>query len=133
MPQVPGGRRRTHPRDRFSVPQQVFNLPETIETLRNEADSGQHGHRQMTLYKHGPATVALFLFEQTGANLREHSTDGFVTIHTLAGCLTVHAEGQTYSLPAHSLMTLAPNVPHDVVADEPSQMLLTVCLEEDDA
>lgn len=131
MTQVPEERRRVHPRDRFSVPQQVFNLRETAETLRKEPDSGQHGHRQMTLFKHGPATVALFLFEKAGAGLREHTTEGFVTIHTLGGTLTVHAEGQTHTLTEHALLTLAPKVPHDVVAEEPSQMLLTVCLEED--
>lgn len=124
----PSPRLRDHPRDRFAEPVREFNLDASTASLRAEPGTGQHGHRQIALYRHGPSTVALYLFDQS-AELREHVVDGFVTIHVLDGRLVVHAKGQTHDLAAGNLLTIAPNVPHDVQAREASRMLLTISLE----
>ena len=85
-------------------------------------------HRQETLYKHGSLTLALFVFER-GAQMAPHLADGVVTIHVLEGWLRISAEGQVRDLKAGSLLVLAPGVKHDVHAEEPTRMLLTVCLD----
>lgn len=121
-------RLRQHPRDRFVAPQHPYDLDEVATKLRQEFEAGQSGHRQETLYKRGPTTVALFLFGHL-TRLPPHRTQGVVVIQVLDGHLQVTAEGQVHDLHAGHLLVLAPGVEHDVVAREESRMLLTVHLD----
>src|SRR5665213_2513183 len=121
-------RLRQHPTPRFAAPQHQYDLSEVVTKLRQEFEAGQAGHRQETLYKRGPTTVALFLFGHL-TRLAPHRTKGVVTIHLLKGHLQVTAEGQVHDLHAGHPVVLAPGVEHDLVALEESQMLLTVHLD----
>ena len=121
-------RLRTHPEQRFLAGHRKIDLNEATAGLRAEGRPGGGGHRQTTLYKHGGATIALFLFD-AGGRMAEHRTNGTVTIHALDGRLRVAAGGEAHELTAGQLVALAPGVPHDVTAVEPSRMLLTVHLE----
>lgn len=131
MTQTPGDRLREHPHDRFATNQAVFSLAAAAATLRAEPGAGRHGHRQQVLYRHGPTTLALFVFEQ-GAALPPHTADGTVIIQTVEGELRVGTDAQQYLLPAGSIVTLAPGVRHEVAALRPSVMLLTVNLRSAD-
>ena len=121
-------RLRQHPTHRFAAPQHQYDLNSVTAKLRQELDAGQAGHCQETLYKHGPTTVALFLFGHL-TRLPPHRTKGVVTIYLLEGHLEVKAEGEVHDLYAGHLLALAPGVEHDVVAREESRMLLTVHLD----
>lgn len=120
-------RLRQHPEPRFAAPQHAFNLDEVAAELERELHAGEAGHRQQTLYKHGPTSVSLFLFGHL-TRLAPHRAKGVVTIHVLSGHLQVTAEGQANDLRAGRLLVLAPGVEHDVVARQESRMLLTVHL-----
>lgn len=122
-------RLRPHPEKRFAPDEHVFDLKVAAAELKAEP-SGQHGHKQIALFKHGPATLALFMFD-AGARLDDHVIDGPVIIQTLTGHLSIQTEQRTYALPAGTLLRLAPGVKHDVQASEASQMLLTICVEGD--
>jgi quercetin dioxygenase-like cupin family protein len=128
---TPNDRTRTHPEERFAPPAQAFDLAGAAAELAREPSTSSRGHRQKTLYRHGAATLALFLFE-AGARMPQHRAAGTVFIQALEGRLTVQAEGRRHELPAGSVLVLAPDVPHDVTAEGPSQMLLTVCLVQTD-
>lgn len=121
-------RLREHPEQRFHPPQIKIDLDSVAATLRAEPAAEHRPHCQETLYRHGPLTIALFLFER-GASMPQHVAEGVVTVQVLEGRLTMTAEGQVHDLPAGSLLILAPGVQHDVQASEPTKMLLTVCLE----
>jgi quercetin dioxygenase-like cupin family protein len=123
----PADRTRTHPTERFAAPAQAFDLDAAAAELAGETTAAHGGHRQKTLYRHGPSTLALFLFEPGGA-LREHRTNGIVFIQILRGRLTVHAAGQRHDLPAGRVLVMSPGVPHDLHAEEHTHMLLTVSL-----
>jgi quercetin dioxygenase-like cupin family protein len=125
-------RLRPHPKERFAAPQHQFNLDETIATLRQELQSGQAGHRQQALYKHGPTSISLFLFGHF-TRLPPHRVDGVVSIHVLKGHLRVMAQGESHDLRSGHLLVLAPGIEHDVVAHEESEVLLTVNLESTDS
>jgi quercetin dioxygenase-like cupin family protein len=127
----PQGRLRERPSRRFAAEERRFNLEDVARKLKSEDSASTQGHRQIALYRHGPTTVALFLFER-GRGLHEHRAEGFVTIHCVAGHLSVTTPAAAHDLPAGTLLTLAPNVPHDVNALEESRMLLTVALETRD-
>ena len=125
---TPADRTRTHPNERFAAPAQAFDLNAAAEELSREATAPHAGHRQKSLYRHGPASLSLFVF-QPGAELREHRTNGTVFIQVLQGRLTVGAAGERHDLPAGRVLVLAPGVPHDLRAEELTRMLLTVSLQ----
>ena len=121
-------RLRQHPEERFDPPQLQINLQDVAARLRNEPTAEYGKHRQETLYRYGPLTIALFVFEQ-GASMAQHKAEGVVTVQVLQGRLRMSADGERHDLPTGSLLVLAPGVSHDVLAMEPTRMLLTVCLE----
>lgn len=121
-------RLRRHPTERFAGPSRVLSLPEVLRGLRSEDHPARDGHRQVTVFRRGNATLVLFAFEAGGA-LRKHTAQGLVTLHVLEGRLGVDADGIEHELVAGSMLVLDPGVLHDVRARERSAMLLTVHLE----
>jgi quercetin dioxygenase-like cupin family protein len=121
-------RLRPHPTERFSAPQQLIDLRAAAADLAREAASAPHRHRQKTLIRYGHTTVALFHFAQ-GATMPEHLAHGTVSIHVLEGRMTIRTTDQQQTLAAGHILVLAPDVKHDLHADEESHMLLTVHLE----
>lgn len=119
---------RTPPRERFSVSEHQVDLAQATQALREESGSGQHGHRQMALFRHGPETVALYSFEP-GSHLPAHTVEGPVLIQALNGRLKVQTDNTTHELAGGQLLRLSPNVSHSVEAVEASDMLLVVCVE----
>lgn len=126
--ETPAERTRQHPTERFAPPAQAFDLDAAAAELAAETTTPRAGHRQKTLYRHGPASLSLFLF-QPGGELREHRTNGTVFIQVLRGRLTVHAGTHPHDLPAGRVLVIAPGVPHDLHAEELTHMLLTVSLQ----
>lgn len=121
-------RLRQHPEQRFDPPQIQVDLEEVAATLLAESVGPNRKHRQQTIYRHGPLTLALFLFE-AGASLPQHTAKGVVTVRVLQGRLKISAMEQVHELRTGSVLVLAPGVEHDVVAVEASRMLLTVFLD----
>ena len=119
-------RLRTHPEERLAAPVQLVDLAATAASLRREPHAPVAGHRQIAVYRHGPVTLVTFVFEPNGV-LKEHRTDGVVTIHSLSGHLRVIAEEEAYDLTPGRLIALAPDIPHTVLAVTAAEMLLTVC------
>lgn len=120
-------RLRAHPRERLAAPVQRIDLQQAAALLRAEPHAPSAGHRQVALVRRGAFSLILFLFEP-GAVLKEHRTDGEVTIHVLSGRLDVTAAGHSTELGAGGIVAIAPGEVHDVRALEASEMLLTVCM-----
>jgi quercetin dioxygenase-like cupin family protein len=77
-------------------------------------------------------TVAMFVFDK-GAKMPQHVAEGVVMVQVLHGRLRMSAEGQEHRLSTGQVLMLAPSVTHDVQADEPTEMLLTVSLQNSPA
>lgn len=114
-------------RDRFAAPEQSIDLDEAGRRLLAEPHAGQHGHRQIALYKTNHTTLALFAFE-AGGRMPKHRARGTVIVQVLRGSLRIATPDATHALSAGQILVLAPGVPHDVSADEAAQMLLTVSM-----
>ena len=123
---TPEERLRPHSHERLAAPVQRFDFAATTALLRAEAHASVSGHRQIALVRRGSLSVILFAFEADGF-IKEHSTDGEVTIHVLAGQLDVTVNGDVLHVNAGELVALAPKQPHAVRAPVASDMLLTVC------
>jgi hypothetical protein len=76
-----GDRLREHPETRFSDDQQVLDLNEATRELLSEPPSVSEaqGHKQKALFRHGPMTIGLWVFEPDGC-LPDHVLDGDVMI-----------------------------------------------------
>ncbi len=119
---------RVRPQDRFAGPLHRYDLDVAAVHLRGEVHPGVAGHRQETLYKRGPTTVALFVFKAQ-ARLAPHRTKGTVVILVMKGRISVAAEGQTNDLGPGELLVLAASIQHELLAHVESEMLLTVHLD----
>jgi quercetin dioxygenase-like cupin family protein len=85
----------------------------------------QSGLYAKTLYKSADFRTVLITMERA-AHMKEHHTDGSISIHVLKGSVHVHAQGQTHALTTASLFMLAPSIKHDVEAQEDAAFLLTI-------
>ncbi len=121
-------RLRPHPSDRFAGEERELDLETSLRSLRAEPHSSANGHRQIALAHHGPVRLVLYAFD-AGGHMAEHRAPGFVTIHVLRGAISVRTPTAHHMLTAGRLLTLAPDVAHDVEASEESDMLLGVYLE----
>ena len=121
---------REHPLVRFAEPVQLFDLKRVAEVLATEPADTPGGHNQIALYKHNLTTIALFAFQQ-GGTIPDHSADGTIFIQVVEGALTVTVEQTPQRIQTGQLLVLAPNIPHDIVAEMPTLMLMTISLEEE--
>ncbi len=102
----------------------------SFDLSREIADSEQKkpwpsGLYAKTLYKNADFRVVLITMEP-GAHMKEHHTDGSISIHVLKGSVRVNAQGQEHKLSTAGLFTLAPSIKHDVEALDDSAFLLTI-------
>ena len=112
-------------RDRFATDQRLLDLGAEAQKLLEEPQSGPTGHRQIALHKTSNTTLALFAFD-AGGHMPQHRAHGTVIIQVLKGRLRVATPDAEHALSAGQVLVLAPDVPHDVNADDAAQMLLTV-------
>ena len=118
-------RRRPRPSDRFAGSERALDLPAALRALRAEGPTGANGHRQITLLHRGPVRLVLFAFD-AGGRMPEHRAPGWITIHVLRGSLQVQTPDARHVLRAGEILSLAPDVPHDVDATDEADMLLGV-------
>lgn len=78
-----------------------------------------------TILKGEGVNAVLFSFD-TGQELSEHTAAMPVILQTLSGSLDVTADGRTVTLVPGDLLHLRTRVPHSVLANEPSALLLTM-------
>jgi mannose-6-phosphate isomerase-like protein (cupin superfamily) len=119
---------RTPPRVRFQGAERCIDLRAEFAALPGESIV-RDGHIQKTLYRWGPMTTAIFVYEQ-GAQLPTYEVQGEAVLHVLSGRVRVETESETYEAGAENLVLLDPNVKHCLTALEPTRLLLTVVLME---
>lgn len=103
----------------------TFDLAAEAAQLRAELAYQEGDRNANTLLKEANARVVLTALRQ-GARLQAHQTAGWVVVQTIAGRLRLRALGDSVELPPGHLLTLEPNVAHDVEALEESVFLLTL-------
>ena len=122
---APEARLRPHPIDRFAGDEHVLDIPAALRALRSESRATTQGHRQITWMHKGPVRLVLFAFE-AGGRIREHAANGWVTIHSLRGTVSVRTPDTLHVLTEGTLLSLAPQVSHDVEASEEADVLLGI-------
>jgi quercetin dioxygenase-like cupin family protein len=85
----------------------------------------QSGVYSKTLDKRADFRTVLITMEH-GARMKEHHTDGTISIHVLKGSVRINVQGKPNELRTAGLFTLGPSIKHDVEALEDSAFLLTI-------
>lgn len=78
-----------------------------------------------TLVKEPDIRVVLLMMD-AGARMDKHHADGSISIQVMRGAIRLHAGNGAEELRKDQILTLAPSLPHDVEAIEPSVFLLTL-------
>jgi quercetin dioxygenase-like cupin family protein len=103
-----------------------FDLETEFGSLTQEA-SWQRGDRNARTVVEEPGFRVTLTALKPGTRVREHRTDGWLSIQTTRGHIRVHLPDREADLPTGHVLVLEPNVPHDVEALEvESAFLLTV-------
>jgi quercetin dioxygenase-like cupin family protein len=78
-----------------------------------------------TLFKKHDLRIVLISM-QSDARMKEHHTDGTLSLHVLRGQIRVSVNGKPHDLPTGTLFTLGASIRHDVEARSDSVFLLTI-------
>jgi quercetin dioxygenase-like cupin family protein len=107
-----------------------FDLETELSSLKQEP-SWMRGDRNARTLVEEPAFRVTLTALKAGTRVREHHTDGWVSIQTTQGHVRVHLPERVVDLPTGRVVVLEPGVSHDVEALEvESAFLLTVALHE---
>ena len=85
----------------------------------------QSGLYSKLLVKANDLRVVLIAME-VGAKMKEHHTDGTITIHVLQGVLCLRVQEKSQDLQCRQILTLAPGIKHDIEARDDSAFLVTI-------
>ena len=124
---TPSDRLRPPPAERFAGDEHLIDLVSAVKALRNEPHDGKNHHRQITVFHSGSLRIVLFAFD-AGGNLPAHHAPGIVVIHSIRGAVSVQTPTEIHKLTAGQILTLAPEIVHDVRADNEADILVTVSL-----
>lgn len=105
-----------------------YDLQQHIEELRRES-YWQSGRNSKTIAKYGDLRIVLTAIQKNTV-IREHHSDGRISVQTITGHIRMHAAGEEFDLPTGHLLVLDRGVQHDVEALEESAFLLTIAWPE---
>jgi quercetin dioxygenase-like cupin family protein len=109
----------------------TFDLEEHFGELRNEESFVRTGRAGRTLAKAGRLRLVAVAMD-TGNEINTHQADSPMTIHVLSGRVRFRAAGETHELSAGQVLFFGPGDAHDIRAEEPTRLLLTLSAIGDD-
>jgi len=77
------------------------------------------------LIKKSNGNVTLFAFDE-GESLTEHTSPYEALVQIIEGKMTITIGGKPYEVEEGEIILLPPNIPHSLIADEKSKMMLTM-------
>ena len=98
---------------------------EAIEDLAALIEIAPDSTVSRTVLRAEAARVVLFSFD-AGQELTEHTAAVPILLQALTGRLRIGADGEHVELAPGGLIHIGTRVPHEVLALEPSRMLLTM-------
>jgi len=104
-----------------------IDLNKFITQLKQETTWADSDRNSITVFKSNTSTTVLIGLHKN-AELKEHTANGDISVHTLEGNINFAAEQQNFSLLKGQMITLEANIPHSVTAVEESFFLLTIII-----
>lgn len=110
----------------------TFDLERELEQLHREDSFQRNGRAGKTLAKSGRFRVTL-LAMAAGNRIGTHQADSPMTLHLLHGDLRFRADGEDHRLQDGQVLFFGPGDAHDIRAEAPSALLITISAIGDDA
>lgn len=102
-----------------------FSVRDEVEALHN-SDDWRSGISRKLLLRYADFRLTLIAIK-AGKRIEEHHNPGRISVHTVAGHISMRALGRSFDLPLGHVLVLDRAVVHDVEAvGEDSAFLLTV-------
>jgi quercetin dioxygenase-like cupin family protein len=102
-----------------------FVLLHELDELKSRPQYMASGHAARTLVKRPDLRIVLIVL-QCDRELKQHSTEEPVSIHTLTGRIRIALPDQSIDQTVGGLLVIEPGVMHDVTALEDSAFLLSM-------
>lgn len=83
------------------------------------------GHAAKTLVKDGPLRLIILGFK-AGSSLREHRTEGPLSIQVISGTVSLETTGGSQALEPGKTLVLGASIAHSVEAKSDAVLLLTI-------
>ena len=104
-----------------------IRVGDEVARLRAKLESSSADREAVSLVKDYGLNVMLMVLKK-GARLHEHHTKGPVTVHVVAGRVSLVAADTPHEIAAGGILALDREIPHSVDALEESVLLLTTAL-----
>ena len=109
----------------MDAPVVPIDAPDFLKQIKNEPAWQNSDRNAMTIYKTDAMRIVLIALHKD-AMLKEHSTNGVISVQVLDGEINFSTQGETYNLTKGKMIALHRNITHEVTAVEESVFLLTV-------
>lgn len=106
---------------------EVLDIQQLATQILQDESLKEKDRKSMALYKANGVTVMLMAL-RGGAELKQHTAPGPITIQVVEGSITFIAEGRSLNLVKGEMIALDAKVPHSVVALDSSVFLLTIAI-----
>jgi quercetin dioxygenase-like cupin family protein len=109
----------------MDAPVVPIDAPDFLKQIKNEPAWENSDRNAMTIYKTDAMRIVLIALHKD-AMLKEHSTNGVISVQVLDGEINFRTQGETHNLTKGKMIALHRNITHEVTAVEESVFLLTV-------
>lgn len=109
----------------MDAPVVPIDAPDFLKQIKNEPAWQNSDRNAMTIYKTDAMRIVLIALHKD-AMLKEHSTNGVISVQVLDGEINFRTQGEKYKLTKGKMIALHRNITHEVTAVEESVFLLTV-------
>jgi quercetin dioxygenase-like cupin family protein len=118
-PQRPEGRRP------LDAPLVKFDLNDALSRIRNEEAYKNKDRNAITLFKSDKLCYVLIALH-AGAEMKTHATAGMSSLQVLSGSIDFRMGNQILELKEGEMITIHEHVPHGLLANTESAILLTM-------
>lgn len=115
----------------LSGPMLTFNLQQQLAKLREEESYQRSGRAGRTLAKSGRMRLVLVAMDRDNI-IGTHQVDSPVTIQILEGDIDFRTDDGLHHLSQGEVLFFGPGEAHDIRANQPSVLLLTIAAIGDD-
>lgn len=115
----------------MNAPVHLTGIEQTVDELLGSEAVARDGRTARTLEKRGLLRLVLVAIG-AGGEVQEHKAAGPTTIQAMRGRVTIASGGVDYVLERGDILTLPAAMPHALRAEEPSAVLVTIVLNEQD-
>lgn len=102
-----------------------FDIPTLLAQIKSE-DAWQKGKRNATTLLEGNGLRVVLIAMRSGTLMKQHQTINPISFQVIEGRIKFNTNTKSVTLTKGQLLTLHPEIPHDLEALEESAFLLTL-------